>query len=140
MYYNYDMGPNHVRFIGASNPGYGTDPRRGNALPHSGTGQVGFVETGFLLPKNVLGPKVRVQPYASYLLASYDGLRDAANEKKSVNVFDAGANFYVDGHNAKVTINYRARPDFSLPSGSIGTAPTDIKYRPEITLQTQVFL
>jgi hypothetical protein len=140
VYYNYDMGPNHVRFIGASNPGYGTDARRGNAVPHSGTGQVGYVQAGFLLPKNLLGPKLRVQPYASHLLASYDGLRDASGEKKGVNIFDAGANFYIDGHNAKFTLNYRARPDFSLPAGAAGTAPTDIKYRPEITLQTQVFL
>ncbi|MBF9238995.1 hypothetical protein I2I05_16455 [Hymenobacter sp. BT683] len=140
VYYNYDMGPNHVRFIGASNPGYGTDARRGNAVPHSGTGQVGYVQAGFLLPKNLLGPKLRVQPYASHLLASYEGLRDASGEKKGVNIFDAGANFYVDGHNAKFTINYRARPDFTVPAGTAGTAPTDVKYRPEITLQTQVFL
>ena len=142
VYYNFDMGPNHVRFIGASNPGYGSDPRRGNAVPQSGTGQVGFVEAGFLLPKNLLGPKLRVQPYASHLLASYEGLRDASGEKRGVNITDIGANFYVDGHNAKFTLNYRNRPDFSLPTGTPGTvtAPSDIKYRPEITLQTQVFL
>jgi len=142
VYYNYDFGPNHVRFIGASNPGYGTDPRRGNAVPQSGTGQVGFVETGFLLPKSLLGPKVRVQPYVSHQLASYEGLRDASGEKRGVNITDFGANFYVDGHNAKFTLNYRNRPDFSLPAGTPAsvTAPSDIKYRPEITLQTQVFL
>ena len=142
VYYNFDMGPNHVRFIGASNPGYGSDPRRGNAVPQSGTGQVGFIETGFLLPKSLLGPKVRVQPYVSHLLASYEGLRDASGEKRGVNITDLGANFYLDGHNAKFTLNYRNRPDFSLPAGTPGTvtAPSDIKYRPEITLQTQVFL
>ncbi|WP_052732230.1 hypothetical protein [Hymenobacter terrenus] len=142
VYYNFDMGPNHVRFIGASNPGYGTNARRGNAVPHSGTGQVGFVEAGYLLPKNLLGPKMRVQPYASYLLAGYEGLRTADNEQKNVNIADVGANFYLDGHNAKFTINYRHRPDFSLPTGtpSTVTAPTDVRYRPEITLQTQIFL
>ena len=142
VYYNYDMGPNHVRFIGASNPGYGTDARRGNAVPHSGTGQVGFVETGFLLPKNLLGPKVRVQPYASYQLAAYDGLRKADGSRQNVNIFDGGANFYIDGHNAKFTLNYRARPDMSqqtvLPTA--GAQVNDLKYRPEITLQTQIFL
>jgi hypothetical protein len=140
VYYNYDMGPNHVRFIGASNPGYGTDLRRGNAVPHSGTGQAGYLQAGYLLPKNLLGPKLRVQPYAAHLLASYEGLRDASGEKKGVNIFDAGANFYIDGHNAKFTLNYRARPDYTVPTGQAGTAPNDIKYRPEITLQTQVFL
>ena len=142
VYYNYDFGPNHVRFIGASNPGYGPNVRRGNAVPQSGTGQIGFVETGFLLPKSLLGPKVRVQPYVSHQLASYEGLRDASGEKRGVNITDLGANFYLDGHNAKFTLNYRNRPDFSLPAGTPGTvtAPSDIKYRPEITLQTQVFL
>ncbi|MBD2767960.1 hypothetical protein IC235_08645 [Hymenobacter sp. BT664] len=142
VYYNYNMGPNHVRFIGAANPGYGTNARRGNAVPQSGTGQAGFAEAGYLLPKSLLGPKMRVQPYASYLLAGYEGLRTAANERKNVNIVDVGANFFLDGHNAKFTLNYRHRPDFSLPAGtpSTVTAPTDVEYRPEITLQTQIFL
>lgn len=132
VYYNFDMGPNHVRFIGASNPGYGTNARRGNAVPHSGTGQIGFVETGYLLPKSLLGPKMRVQPYASYLLAGYEGLRTSTGEQKNVNIADVGANFFIDGHNAKFTLNYRHRPDF--------TDVNNVKYRPEVTLQTQIFL
>ncbi|WP_223284562.1 hypothetical protein [Hymenobacter qilianensis] len=132
VYYNYNMGPNHVRFIGASNPGYGTDVRRGNAVPHSGTGNVGYLQAGYLLPTNLLGPKLRVQPYASHLLANYEGLRRSNGETRNVNIFDAGANFYIDGHNAKFTLNYRARPDF--------TNINNLNYRPEITLQTQVSL
>ncbi len=132
VYYNYNMGPNHVRYIGASNPGWGTNALRGNAVPHSGTGNIGFVEAGYLLPKNVLGPKVRVQPYASHLLAGYEGLRRANGEIRNVNIFDAGANFYLDAHNAKFTLNYRARPDF--------TNVENLDYKPEITLQTQIFL
>ena len=142
VYYNYDFGPNHVRFIGAANPGYGIDPRRGNAVPQSGTGQVGYAQAGFLMPKNLLGPKVRVQPFVAHQLASYEGLKDASGERRGVNIFDAGANFYLDAHNAKFTINYRARPDYSLPGGTAAsvTAPSSITYRPEITLQTQIFL
>ncbi|WBO85830.1 hypothetical protein [Hymenobacter yonginensis] len=132
VYYNYNMGPNHTRFIGAANPGWGTDARRGNAVPHSGTGNVGYVQAGYLLPKNLLGPKLRVQPYASHLLAGYEGLRKSDGEQQNVNIFDAGANFYIDGHNAKFTLNYRARPDF--------TDVNNVNYKPEITLQTQVAL
>ena len=136
VYYNFDMGPNHVRFIGLANPGYGIvsgdASRRGNAVPQSGTGQVGYAQAGFLMPKNLLGPKLRVQPYAAYQLAGYEGLKTAAGEQKNVNIFDGGANFYIDSHNAKFTLNYRARPDF--------TNVENVKYRPEITLQTQVFL
>ncbi|WP_241502118.1 hypothetical protein [Hymenobacter glacialis] len=136
VYYNFDMGPNHVRFIGLANPGYGVvsgdASRRGNAVPQSGTGQVGYAQAGFLMPKNLLGPKLRVQPYAAYQLAGYEGLKTTSGDQKNVNIFDGGANFYIDSHNAKFTINYRARPDF--------TNVNSVKYRPEITMQTQVFL
>lgn len=140
VYYKFNMGPNYVRFVGAENPGYGTAALRGNAVPHSGTGNAQYVQAGFLLPQNTLGPKARLQPYVAYLHSSYEGLRDASGERKGVNIFDGGVNVLLDGHNAKVTLNYRARPDFTVPAGTAGTAPDDVKYRPEITLQTQVFL
>ncbi|UYZ64281.1 hypothetical protein [Hymenobacter weizhouensis] len=142
VYYNYNFGPNHVRYIGPANPGWGATPLRGNAIPHSGTGNIGFVETGYLLPTNVLGPKVRVQPYTSFLLAGYEGLRKPNGDIQNTNVFDVGSNFYIDGHNAKFTLNYRHRPDFTnqvaRPEG--GVRVNDVEYRPEITLQTQIFL
>jgi hypothetical protein len=75
---------------------------------------------------------VRVQPYASHLLARYEGLRTSGGDIRNVNIFDIGSNFYIDGHNAKFTLNYRARPDF--------TNIDNLDYKPEITLQTQVFL
>jgi len=49
-----------------------------------------------------------------------------------VNIVDVGTNLLLDGHNAKVTLNYRHRPDF--------TTIDDLKYRPEVTLQTVIFL
>ena len=66
-----------------------------------------------MLPKNTLGPKARLQPYVAYLHASYEGLRKPAATRKGVNMYDAGVNLLLDGHNAKVTLNYRARPDFA---------------------------
>jgi hypothetical protein len=132
VYYNYNFGPNYVRFVGAENPGYGAAATRGNAIPQSGTGNAQYLQAGFLLPKNTLGPKARLQPYVAYLHSSYEGLRTSDGERKGVNIYDAGVNLLLDGHNAKVTFNYRARPDFSNVN--------DVKYRPELTLQTQVFL
>ena len=132
VYYNFDFGPNYVRFVGPENPGYGASPTRGNAIPQSGTGSSEYIQAGLLLPKNLLGPKARLQPYVAYLHSSYEGLMNSAGEQKGVNVYDSGVNLLLDGHNAKVTLNYRARPDFSNVN--------DVKYRPEITLQTQVFL
>jgi hypothetical protein len=140
VYYNYDFGPNYVRFVGAENPGYGANATRGNAVPQSGTGGSVYAQLGFLTGKNTLGSKVRLQPYVAYLHSNYEGLRNAAGDVQGVNVYDAGLNFLIDGHNAKVTLNYRARPDFNLTTiNGVGVAG-EVTHRPEITLQTQVFL
>ncbi|MCC3153033.1 hypothetical protein Q3A66_08220 [Hymenobacter sp. BT770] len=132
VYYNFNLGPNYVRFLGPENPGYGTSATRGNAVPQSGTGSSEYIQAGYLMPKNTLGPKARLQPYVAYMHSNYEGLRQTNGDTKGVNIYDAGVNLLLDGHNAKVTLNYRARPDF--------TNVNDVKYRPEITLQTQVFL
>ena len=132
VYYNFNMGPNYTRFVGAENPGYGASALRGNAVPQSGTGGVFYGQLGLLLPKNTLGSKARLQPYVAYQHASYEGLKTSDGSTRGVNITDLGANLLLDGHNAKVTLNYRFRPDF--------TNVNDVKYRPEITLQTQVFL
>ena len=138
VYYNYDFGPNYVRNIGilnpstaggaASIPGAGT--LRGNAYPVVGTGYALYAQAGYLLPKSTLGEKARLQPYAAWQHGSYDGLKRL--NAKDVNVYDLGANVLLDGHNAKLTLNYRARPDYS--------SPQDIKYRSELTFQTMIFL
>jgi hypothetical protein len=140
VYYNYNFGPNYVRFVGPENPGYGASATRGNAVPQSGTGSSVYGQLGFLLGKNTLGKKVRLQPYVAYLYSGYEGLRNAAGERQGTHVYDAGLNFLIDGHNAKVTLNYRERPDFNLTTvNGVGVAG-EVVHRPEITLQTQVFL
>jgi hypothetical protein len=138
VYYNYDFGPNYVRNIGILNPSTaggassipGAGTLRGNAYPVLGTGYALYAQVGYLMPKNTLGEKARLQPYAAWQHGSYDGLKRL--NAKDVNVYDIGANVLLDGHNAKFTLNYRARPDYS--------SPQDIKYRSEVTLQTMIFL
>ena len=151
VYYNYNFGPNYVRNVGLLNPGNGLAPGAttsaglvGNAVPLIGTGQSYYAQLGVLLPKDLLGPKVKLQPYVAYLHNSLNGLLDTNGSIKGVNVYDAGMNFYLDGHNAKITLNYRARPDFSdqtfLPANNGAATVNSIRYRPEVTLQTQVYL
>jgi len=130
--YRYNMGPNFVRYGGTMNPGTGTNALRGNAVPVLGTGDAQTIQTGFLLPKKLLGPKVRLQPYADYIHGRYDGIRTSDGALKDVHVVDGGVNVLLDGHQAKITLNYRARPDF--------TNVNDVKYRPEATMQLQVIL
>ncbi|SET44725.1 hypothetical protein [Hymenobacter actinosclerus] len=138
VYYNYNFGSNYVRNIGSLNPSGaggsnaipGAGTLRGNTYPTLGTGSALYGQVGYLLPKNVLGEKARVQPYAAWMHGNFDGLKEIG--AKDVNVYDLGANVLLDGHNAKLTLNYRARPDYSNPQ--------NINYRPEITLQTMIFL
>lgn len=131
-FYKYNMGSNLVRYAGNLNPGAGSAVLRGNALPVLGTGTAQTMQTGYVLPQRLLGPKVRLQPYADYIHGRYEGLRAEDGTVKDVHVFDGGVNVLLDNHNAKITLNYRARPDFSNTS--------DIVYRPEVTMQLQAIL
>lgn len=147
VYYNYDFGPNYVRNAGVLNPGttsLGSGSLAGNALPLIGTGQSYYAQAGLLLPKKLLGPKARLQPYLAYLRNNLEGLKDQSGDIRGVNVYDAGLNLLLDGHNAKVTLNYRARPDFTdqfFDAARSGAATVNsVRYRPEVTMQFQVYL
>ena len=130
--YKYNMGPNYVRYGGTLNPGAGSNALRGNAVPVVGTGTAQTIQMGYLLPRRLLGPKLRLQPYASYIHGRYEGLCRPDGRLQDVHILDGGVNLLVDGHQAKVTLNYRARPDF--------TTVGNLDYRPEVTMQLQVIL
>ncbi len=132
VYYNYDFGRNNVRSIGILNPATEGGGLRGNAFPTMGTGNMGYAELGYLLPKSTLGEEARLQPYAAFNYGRFDGLRDSSGDKQSVKVLDVGANLLLEAHHAKITLNYRNRPDF--------TNINNLKYRPEVTLQAMIYL
>jgi hypothetical protein len=131
-FYKYNMGTNLVRYAGNLNPGNGSAALRGNALPVLGTGTAQTIQTGYILPQRLLSPKIRLQPYVGYVHGRYEGLRREDGRIQDVHVFDGGVNVLLDGHNAKITLNYRARPDF--------VNINDLTYRPEVTMQFQAIL
>lgn len=140
--YIYDFGPNMVRSIGIMNPAQNTaagatglGAYRGNAIPTLGTGNILYAQAGYLLPKS-LSSKFRLQPYAAFTYSQFEGLKDVNGNQQDLTMLDAGANMYLDGHNAKFTVNYRHRPDFS----QLNQPDFSIKYHPEITLQFQIYL
>lgn len=130
-YYDYDFGPNNVRNIGILNPSNGGGGMRGNAVPLLGTGTILYGQAGYLMPATLM-QKARLQPYAALSHARLEGVRDKNNAIVPVQILDLGANLLLEGHHAKVTLNYRRRPDFSNVN--------EIKHRPEITLQTMIYL
>jgi hypothetical protein len=131
-FYKYNMGTNLVRYAGNLNPGNGSAALRGNALPVLGTGTAQTIQTGYILPQRLLSPKIRLQPYVGYVHGRYEGLRREDGRIQDVHVFDGGVNVLLDGHNAKITFNYRARPDF--------VNINNLTYRPEVTMQFQAIL
>ncbi|MNK01965.1 hypothetical protein D3C87_197810 [compost metagenome] len=129
-YSNYNFGKDYVRHIGILNTADGGGALRGNAVPTLGTGQIFYGQLGYLLPE--LGIEPRFQVYGAFSHSRFEGLRNAADELVPVNTIDAGLNVFLAGHHSKITLNYRARPDF--------TNIESINYKNELTLQFMVYL
>lgn len=138
--YNYvDMGENYIRNVGIMNPTNGSIASQasfngsGNAVPLIGTGHVVFAQVGYLLPKmKKLG---RIQPFASVIAGNYERLNDP------LILPDLGLNWFLAGHSAKLTFNYRPRPVFVYENpaqrwGNINHRET----KNEFTIQMQVYL
>lgn len=134
VYYNYDFGPNYIRTTGIMNPGTadpgfkGTTAKEGfgNARYLLGTGQIWYTQTGFLLPK--FSDKIRIQPYAAYSLKKMEALSENGN------YYDLGSNFFLDGHNAKISLQYSSRPLYDAATNTI------FKRAGEFVTSVQIYL
>jgi hypothetical protein len=134
VYYNYDFGPNYLRNLGIMNVGV-ADPNftgspalagAGNLQPTMGSGSIWYTQAGYLIPDSSEKPKVRVMPFGAFTHKNFEALDKASSQ------FDVGANFYIDGHHAKVTTQYSTRPVYTTPSES--------SLKGEFLLQLQVYL
>ena len=114
-YFNYNFGPNYIRNLGIMNIGT-ADPKftdkkalagPGNARPMIGTGSIFYTQAGILLPKTSDKPKMRLQPFAAYTSKKFEAL------SKTGSYFDLGSNFFIDGHHAKITLQYSTRPIYT---------------------------
>ena len=74
---------------------YGTD----YLFSAYGTGSMFYGHVGYVLPRDKT--KVRYQPYVSFASNSYDAVDDNRN------IFGIGANAYLNGHNSKLTFEYK---------------------------------
>ena len=108
--------------------GNGVNPAStgGNAFPMFGTGDQWYGQIGYLLPKDLLGGNNgQLMPYFSFISADFDRLRD------QMNVFNAGINWLIKGHNSKLTFDFQNRPIFN-------TAGNKISNRNQFVLQYQI--
>lgn len=130
-----DYGPGYERHVGISNialadPEYKGQTSRsgfGNARPFLGTGFILYNQAGLLLPKGLLGSSPhRLQVFAAHQLMSFDYATE------SFHCYDFGFNYFIDGHHAKLSMQYTLRPlVFGQERGG---------YRGELIMQAQVFL
>ncbi len=135
VFYDYDFGPNYLRNVGIMNVGTSNPDFAGsraiagvgNAQPTIGSGNIWYTQAGLLLPTSQEKPKLRVQPYGAYTYKSFDALEKASGQ------FDIGANFFVDGHHAKITTQYSTRPVYTAPNTTISSLG-------EFTVQLQIYL
>ena len=134
VFYSYDFGPNYLRNIGIMNTSV-ADPNFvgnrpitgvGNSQPMIGTGNIWYTQAGFLLPNAKEKPKVRIQPFTAFAHKNFEAL------DKSSNQFDFGANFFLDGHHAKITTQYSTRPVYLAPNESTSKG--------ELIVQLQIYL
>ena len=139
VFYKYDLGPNYLRTIGIMNPSSGFAPGMpssemtlngaGNGRIFIGTGNIWYTQAGLLLP-NKPNNKVKVQPFAAYTFKSLKALDEGGH------YFDLGCNFFLDGHHAKFTPQYRSRPLYFDINGKRNV----MGYKGEYLLQFQIYL
>lgn len=136
---HFNMGPNYVRNIGIDNPTNGTTSSQvmfnggGNTMPTIGTGNIFYAQAGLLLPKvDKLG---KFQPYAAIKYAQFERLKD------DMITPDVGINWYLNGHSAKVTFNYRWRSVYNWADRTkrFGDVVFD-QNRGEFAIQFQIYL
>lgn len=139
MYNDFNMGSNYVRNIAIDNPTNGTIAGAvlfnggGNAVPTVGTGKIYYAQTGLLLPK--MGNLGKLQPYAAINYSKFDRIKDA------VVTPDFGLNWFLNGHSAKISLNYRMRPVFKYADATkrYGDVVYDQR-KGEFTIQFQIYL
>ena len=86
----------------------------------AGTGTVLYAHAGYLIPGS------KVMPYVSYQTGNYDAFSDATN------AMNIGANYFVNGHNAKLTLEYHHIGNDPREGGAL-----DVN---QIRMQAHIFL
>ena len=132
--YNYNFGPNYIRTTGLMNPGTadpdftGTVAKEGfgNAKYLLGTGKIWYTQAGFLLPK--FSDKIRIQPYVTYTLKDLKALSETGH------FYDLGTNILLDGHNAKIALQYSSRPLYDAATNTV------FKRAGEVIAAIQIYL
>jgi hypothetical protein len=134
VFYNMNFGNNYLRNVGIlnlhpSSPNAVSRAGGGNAQPLIATGNTAYAQVGYMLPKLKNGQSF--MPYATFTYKDFEALPEATTQ------FGLGCNYFVVGHNAKITLEYQTRPVFGFDANN---ATVRNGSKGEIILQTHVFL
>lgn len=132
--YSFDYGTNYLRNIGILNEHTSPVPTAtsfaggGNAQPTIGTGTVGYIQAGYLLPKLKNG--TAFMPYVTATYKDFERLSESSTQ------YGLGLNYFITGHNAKLTLEYATRPVYRVD----GTNIVKDGSKGQFILQSHVFL
>ncbi len=140
--YNYDYGNNYYRSVGIMNPasGQAQAPANfegplsidgfGNAEPLLGTGSIWMSQAGILLPATVGKRMGRFQLFGRAEIKNLEYLDEPAFNQ------DFGINWFIEGHHARITLQYGTRQVFTEQNNRFISNMT----RGQWTLQSQIHL
>ena len=91
VYYNYNFGTNYLY-------------ARSETF---GSGDIFYTQVGYLLPSQHKSD--RIQPYFTFSNRYFDQFREesATYQKKSASSYGMGLNYFMNGHNAKLTLEFQ---------------------------------
>ncbi len=139
-YFRTDFGQNYIRNIGILNehgavtaPAAGSTANSwsggGNAQPSIGTGNTIYAQLGYAFPKNKTGHQW--MPYATFTYKKFDRLADPSAQGA------VGVNWFINGHNAKITAELATRPLYKADAAGLIKANGSAA---QFTIQTHLFL
>jgi hypothetical protein len=148
VYYIFDYGDNYFRNIGIMNTGRlgtkdflaaeGVTPNisgAGNAQPFLGTGEILYLEAGYVLPTWLLAQQHgKLQPFGAFTHKNLAFLDDPAFN------WDMGVNYLIDGHRAKLTFQYSLRPQFFERTDAGVVERVSEGFAGQFTIQAQIAL
>ncbi len=152
-YYKMDFGPRYLRNLGILNEHAGFAPFNGAAAPAAtaangyswsgggnlqptiGTGNIVYAQVGYLLPKLASGHQI--MPYGTLTYKSFERLKDLGAGASTQ--FALGLNYFITGHNAKITAEYATRPVYKFDNVNAGNVVRNGSAG-QFTIQTHIFL
>jgi hypothetical protein len=134
-YYHFDFGTKYIRNLGILNLHSSAATANswagaGNAQPTMGTGDIFYLQAGYQLPKLKNGSAF--MPYVTVTNKKFEALADPSTQ------YGLGLNYFVNGHHAKITLEYQTRPVYQANADNNTIERTG--YRGELILQTHIFL